>query len=38
MEFNEMLHRQLNGKEAYIRRLQQELVDLRGPVCMTHNT
>lgn len=32
MEFNEMLHRQLNGKEALLKRLQQELVDLRGPV------
>ncbi|XP_071152258.1 sorting nexin-29-like [Mytilus edulis] len=32
MEFNEMLHRQLNHKEAYIRRLQQELIDLRGPL------
>ncbi|CAC5384382.1 SNX29 [Mytilus coruscus] len=32
MEFNEMLHRQLNHKEAYIRRLQQELINLRGPL------
>lgn len=32
MEFNEMLHRQLNSKEGLIRRLQGELVDLRGPV------
>lgn len=32
MEFNEMLHRQLNWKEAYIRKLQQELIDLRGPL------
>lgn len=32
MEFNEMLHRQLNSKEGFIRRLQGELVDLRGPV------
>lgn len=32
MEFNEMLHRQLNSKEGFIRRLQSELVNLRGPV------
>ncbi|XP_061166125.1 sorting nexin-29-like [Saccostrea echinata] len=32
MEFNEMLHRQLNAKEGFIRRLQGELVDLRGPL------
>ncbi|XP_048758953.2 sorting nexin-29-like [Ostrea edulis] len=32
MEFNEMIHRQLNAKEAFIRRLQGELVDLRGPL------
>lgn len=32
MEFNEMLHRQLNSKEGFIRRLQGELVDLRGPL------
>ncbi|KAJ8318025.1 hypothetical protein KUTeg_003116 [Tegillarca granosa] len=32
MEFNEMLHRQLNGKDALLKRLQQELVDLRGPL------
>lgn len=32
MEFNEILHRQLNVKEAMLRRLRQELVTLRGPV------
>nr|XP_022316241.1 sorting nexin-29-like [Crassostrea virginica] len=32
MEFNEMLHRQLNSKEGFIRRLQSELVNLRGPL------
>ena len=32
MEFNELLHRQLNAKEALLKRLQGELIDLRGPV------
>ena len=32
MEFNELLHRQLNAKEHMLKRLQGELVDLRGPV------
>lgn len=32
MEFNEMLHRQLNAKDAALRQLRQELVMLRGPV------
>ena len=32
MEFNEMLHRTINAKEALVRRLQNELVDLRGPL------
>ena len=32
MEFNEMLHRQLNAKDAVLRQLRQELVTLRGPV------
>ncbi|OWF52733.1 sorting nexin-29-like [Mizuhopecten yessoensis] len=32
MEFNEMLHRQLNNKDAMLRRVQRELVDLRGPL------
>ncbi|KAK7502006.1 hypothetical protein BaRGS_00006758, partial [Batillaria attramentaria] len=32
MEFNEMLHRQLNAKEAVLRQLRQELVTLRGPL------
>lgn len=32
MEFNEVLHRQLNTKEATISRLKKELTDLRGPV------
>ena len=33
MEFNELIHRQLNAKEALLKRLQGELIDLRGPVC-----
>lgn len=32
MEFNEMLHRQLNAKDAVLRQLRQELVTLRGPL------
>ena len=32
MEFNDMLHRQLNAREALIRQYKQELVELRGPV------
>ena len=32
MEFNELLHRQLNVKELHLRQLRQELVELRGPV------
>ena len=32
MEFNEMLHRQLNAKDAVLKQLRQELVTLRGPV------
>lgn len=32
MEFNEVLHRQLNMREHMLRRLQNELVDLRGPL------
>ena len=32
IEFNSMLVRQLNSKESLIRRLKQELTDLRGPV------
>lgn len=32
MEFNERLHRLLSQKEAVVRRLREELVDLRGPL------
>lgn len=32
MEFNEMLHRQLNAKDSALRQLRQELVTLRGPL------
>lgn len=32
MEFNERLHRLLSQKEQTVRRLREELVDLRGPV------
>lgn len=32
MEFNERLHRLLQQKDASIRRLREELVDLRGPL------
>ncbi|KAL4240888.1 Sorting nexin-29 [Mactra antiquata] len=32
MEFNELLHRQLNMREAMLKRLQNELIDLRGPL------
>lgn len=32
MEFNELLHRQLNLRENMLKRLQNELVDLRGPL------
>ncbi|ESO83973.1 hypothetical protein LOTGIDRAFT_108564 [Lottia gigantea] len=32
MEFNELLHRQINCKEAVIRNLKEELTDLRGPL------
>ncbi|KAK7113455.1 sorting nexin-29-like [Littorina saxatilis] len=32
MEFNEMLHRQMNAKDAVMRKLREELVMLRGPL------
>ncbi|XP_070580606.1 sorting nexin-29-like [Ptychodera flava] len=32
MEFNERLHKQLNSKDSIIRKLKDELVDLRGPL------
>ncbi|KAL5018144.1 hypothetical protein ScPMuIL_003866 [Solemya velum] len=32
MEFNEMLHKQLNNREVLLKRLQQELITLRGPL------
>uniref|UniRef100_T1J6X9 Large ribosomal subunit protein uL13 n=1 Tax=Strigamia maritima TaxID=126957 RepID=T1J6X9_STRMM len=32
MEFNERLHRLLSQKEAVVRRLREELIDLRGPL------
>ncbi|CAM9748354.1 unnamed protein product [Lampetra planeri] len=32
MEFNERLHRSLMGKDALIRQMRQELVELRGPL------
>ncbi|XP_076459627.1 sorting nexin-29-like [Babylonia areolata] len=32
MEFNEMLHRQLNAKDVVLRQLREELVSLRGPL------
>ncbi|KAK6170883.1 hypothetical protein SNE40_019173 [Patella caerulea] len=32
MEFNELLHRQLNAKDAVIRSIKEELTDLRGPL------
>ncbi|KAK3608215.1 hypothetical protein CHS0354_039234 [Potamilus streckersoni] len=32
MEFNELLHRQINAKEVLLKKLQQELIDLRGPL------
>lgn len=32
MEFNDLLRRQLNIRESMLRRLQNELVDLRGPL------
>ncbi|XP_048248087.1 sorting nexin-29-like isoform X3 [Haliotis rufescens] len=32
MEFNELLHRQLNSKETLLKQLRQELVNLRGPL------
>lgn len=32
MEFNERLHRLLLQRETAIRRLKEELIDLRGPV------
>ncbi|CAH1795452.1 unnamed protein product [Owenia fusiformis] len=32
MEFNELLHKQLNARELELKRLKQELVDLRGPL------
>ncbi|XP_052779729.1 sorting nexin-29-like [Mya arenaria] len=32
MEFNELLHRQLNLREHMLKRLQNELIDLRGPL------
>ncbi len=36
MEFNEILHRQLNNKEFQLKRMKQELTDLRGPVWFSH--
>jgi sorting nexin-29 len=32
MEFNENLQKQLLARDALVRRMQQELTDLRGPV------
>ena len=32
MEFNENLHRQLISKEKLVKKLQEELTELRGPV------
>ena len=32
MEFNERLHRLVSQKELTVRRLREELIDLRGPV------
>lgn len=32
MEFNDRLHRALQAKEAVLRRLRDELIDLRGPL------
>ncbi|XP_041363151.1 sorting nexin-29-like [Gigantopelta aegis] len=32
MEFNELLHRQLNLKDLHLRQLRQELIELRGPL------
>ncbi|PVD37931.1 hypothetical protein C0Q70_00533 [Pomacea canaliculata] len=32
MEFNDMLHRQLNAKEALLKQLRLELITLRGPL------
>jgi len=34
VEFNDHLHRVIQQKEALIKRLKEELVDLRGPVCV----
>lgn len=36
MEFNEMLHRTISSKDSMLRRVQRELVDLRGPVSILH--
>jgi len=38
MEFNEMLHRQVKLRENMLKRLQNELVDLRGPVSEINST
>ncbi|XP_064641818.1 sorting nexin-29-like isoform X2 [Lineus longissimus] len=32
MEFNEVLHRQLNAKENELKRLKQDIIELRGPL------
>ena len=32
MEFSDMLHRQLNAREALLKQYKQELIELRGPV------
>lgn len=32
MEFSDMLHRQLNAREALLKLYKQELIQLRGPV------
>lgn len=34
IEFNERLHRALMAKEALVSQMRQELIDLRGPVCV----
>lgn len=36
MEFNEMLHRTISSKDSMLRRVQRELVDLRGPLPPDH--
>ena len=37
MEFNETLQKQLISRETHLKRLTEEVISLRGPVCVFFN-